>query len=119
MARRILIFTLIFFTCGSAFAQSLSDMDIVGLERQTESKTISHTNPFSGGTQSAEDMAIEDLQLAGIVYKSPAEGYALISGYLVKNGDKIAGYKVDKIEKDRVTLRRLDDIIVLAIEGGF
>lgn len=118
MIPHIFIFMLVFFACASSSAQSLSDLDVVELERQTESKTVSHTNPFMGGAQSAEDMTVEDLQLAGVVYKNSAEAYALISGYLMRAGDKIAGYKIDKIEKDRVTLKRLDDVIVLAIEGG-
>ena len=105
---------------GSALAQSLSDMDLSSFERQSSSQpeVQAHTNPFSSGVSAAEDLAVEDLQLTGIVYRSEAESYALVSGYLVRPGDRIAGYRVDKIEKDRVRLKRLNEVIVLALGGG-
>lgn len=119
MKLKIILILVVLLFSSVASAQSLSDLDTMGLERQTENKIVSHTNPFAGGSLSAEDMAVEDLQLAGIVYRDPGDAFALISGYLVKPGDKIAGYRVDKIEKDRVMLKRLDEVIILAIEGGF
>ncbi|MFH0799340.1 MAG: hypothetical protein V2A66_04065 [Pseudomonadota bacterium] len=100
-------------------AQSLSDMDMSSLESQTsghEGKL--HSNPFSKGAPSAEEMAPEDLQLTGIIYRNEGNAYALVSGYLVRPGDRIAGYKVDTIEKSKVKLRRLDEVIVLSLGGG-
>lgn len=100
--------------------QSLSDLDLSTLEQQTQTEeaTQSHTNPFASGSSTAEDLAIEDLQLTGVVYRNESEGYALISGYLVRPGDRIAGYRVDNIEKDKVKLRRLNEVIILALGGG-
>ena len=101
------------------FAQSMSDLDLGGFEHETANQQVqSHTNPFSSGVSSAEELAVEDLQLTGIVYKSETEGFALISGYLVKVGDRIAGYKVDLIEQGKVKLRRLDEVIGLSLGGG-
>lgn len=109
----------VLFTQGSAFAQSLSDIDLNSFERlSTDKETRTSTNPFASGVSSAAELAVEDLQLTGIVYKDDNEAYALISGYLVKPGDKIAGFRVDKIEKDKVRLRRLDEVMVLALGGG-
>ncbi|MFA5812123.1 MAG: hypothetical protein WC956_07340 [bacterium] len=100
-------------------AQSLSDMDWEGFQKQQGKQEVqTHTNPFSGGVSSAEDLTVEDLQLTGIVYSSSSDAYALISGYLVRPGDLIAGYRVDSIEKDRVKLRRVNDVFVLALGGG-
>jgi len=105
---------------STSFAQSMSDLDISTFERQSnqEQEIRTHTNPFSSGIAAAEDLAIEDLQLTGIVYRDDNDAYALISGYLVRPGDRIAGYRVDKVEKDRVRLKRLNEVIVLALGGG-
>jgi hypothetical protein len=109
----------VFAAAGIAAAQSLSDLDLSTFESQTtEQQTQSHTNPFASGVSAAEDLAIEDLQLTGIVFQDENNGYALISGYLVRPGDRIAGYRVEKIEKDRVRLKRLTEVIVLALGGG-
>lgn len=104
---------------GRAAAQSLSDMDLSTFEQQTSAEVgQAHTDPFASGVSTAEDLVVEDLQLTGIVYRSEAEAYALISGYLVRPGDRIAGYRIDTIEKDRVKLRRFGEVIVLALGGG-
>jgi len=103
----------------SAAAQSLSDIDTTGFERQrSEYEVRGHTDPFAGGVSAAEDLALEDLQLTGIAFRGEGDAYALISGYLVRPGDRIAGYRVERIEKDRVRLKRLNDVIVLALGGG-
>ncbi len=117
--------TILFLTAALVFAsaechaQSLSDMQwekFVGLSAGQNVKT--HTDPFAGGVSSAEDLSIEELNLTGIVYGSDEDAYALISGYLVRVGDKIASYKVDLIEKDKVRLKRVDDVYVLTLGGG-
>lgn len=102
-----------------AGAQSFSDLDVTGLERLEGGRDVStHVNPFASGVTTAENLAVENLQLAGIVFSNEKDAYALISGYLVRPGDMIAGFRVDDIERDRVRLRRLDQVIVLALGGG-
>jgi len=109
----------VFAAAGTVFAQSISDMDLSSFERQSAKQEVqTQTNPFASGASAAEDLAIEDLQLTGIVYRNDNDAFALISGYLVRPGDRIAGYRVDKVEKDRVRLKRLNDVIVLALGGG-
>lgn len=115
----IIILFIVFYPFLRTMAQSVSDLDVTGLERQSsasESKVAK--NPFAQGAPAVEDLVIEDLQLTGVAYKNEREGYALISGYLVKPGDKIAGYRVDKIAKNKVHLKRLDEAVVLSIGGG-
>lgn len=111
---------LIFFIAPlSAAAESLSDLDMTTFQVQKEQYDVkSRASPFASGVSTADDLTIESLQLTGIVYADEQNAYALISGYLVKMGDKIAGYRVDSIERDKVKLRRVDDIYVLALGGG-
>lgn len=102
-----------------AGAQSISDLDVSTVERLGAGREVSsHVNPFTSGVATAEDLAVEDLQLSGIVYGNENDAFALINGYLVRPGDRIAGFRVDKIEKDRVRLGRLDEVIVLSLGGG-
>lgn len=110
---------MVFLGFCAVHAQSLSDIDMAAFQLQKEQYEIqSRTNPFASGITTAEDLTVDSLQLTGIVFKDEKTSYALISGYLVKPGDKIAGYKVEVIEKDRVRLRRVDDVFVLALGGG-
>ena len=103
-------------TC--AYAQSISDIDLQAFQGLTGKETVqAHTDPFASGSSAAEDLTVEDLQLSGIVFGG-GDSYALISGYLVRPGDLIAGYRVDAIEKDRVRLRRINDVFVLVLGGG-
>lgn len=108
------------FMGSDLWAQSLSDLDWEGFERQSEGfKVQPHTDPFASGVVAADDLSVEDLQLTGIAYSGKSgKSYALISGYLVRPGDRIAGYRVDKIEKDRVRLKRLDEMFILSLGGG-
>lgn len=102
-----------------AAAESLSDLDMTTFQIQKEQYDVkSRASPFASGVSTADDLTIESLQLTGIVYADEQNAYALISGYLVKAGDKIAGYRVDLIERDKVKLRRVDDVYVLALGGG-
>jgi hypothetical protein len=102
------------------WAQSLSDLDWEGFEQQSVGLRIQpHTDPFARGVVTADELTVEELQLTGVAYSDRTDkAYALISGYLVRPGDRIAGYRVDKIEKNRVRLRRLDEVVILSLGGG-
>lgn len=107
------------FGAQSVFAQSLSELNWEGFQDAGgEEQVQSHTDPFSSGVSAVEDLSVEDLQLTGIVFNSPNDAFALISGYLVQPGDLIAGYRVDAIEEDRVRLKRINDIFILVLGGG-
>jgi len=106
-------------TAHVVHAQSLSDFQWDAFVGETTKKEVqAHTDPFTSGVSSANDLSIEELQLSGIVFRDENDAYALISGYLVRPGDRIAGYRVDLIEKDKVQLKRVDDIFILALGGG-
>ena len=99
-------------------ADSLSDLDIQTFQRQAEKfqeQTVA--NPFSGGASTADDLTLEDLTLSGVV-RNKGEQYALISGYLVRLNDRIAGYRISQIDESRVVLKRFDVTFVLSMEGG-
>jgi hypothetical protein len=113
------IFAVFIFASAQALSQSISELgwdDFIALTTKDDVRTQS--DPFSRGAGTASDLTIEELQLSGIVYKNENDAYALISGYLLKAGDHIAGYRVDLVERDKVRLRRVDDIYVLALGGG-
>jgi len=60
------------------------------------------------------------LHLNGIVYdETDKQGsFALINNNLVKTGDIIGKYKVERIEKNKVVLKRGDKEVILNSEGG-
>jgi len=98
-------------------AQWISDLNrqafedlIKGMEKHAPA------SPFAAGVSTAEDLTIEDLVLTGVV-RNDARSYALISGYLVQVGDRIAGFRVDSIETGKVVLKRFDEAYVLTMGG--
>lgn len=102
----------------SCFAESLSDLDRKMLEN-LEGKRTSQiaSSPFSRTAATSSEMTLEELKLLGVAH-NPSETYALISGKTVKEGDKIAGYKVVEVGRDYVLLKRLDETFVLNFQGG-
>lgn len=107
-------------TPAMLYGQSLSDIqwDQFVADKGREDDVRTHTDPFSSGASAAEDLSVEELQLSGIAYYDENDACALISGYLVRPGDRIAGYRVDAVERDKVRLRRVDDVFVLVLGGG-
>jgi hypothetical protein len=113
------VFIFLAVTSGDLRAQSLSDFDWEGFEGGGGApKVQSHTDPFASGAVAADDLSVEDLQLTGIVFKENGKAFALVSGYLVRPGDRIAGFRVDRIDKETVRLKRLDEVYILALGGG-
>jgi hypothetical protein len=100
---------------GGVSASSLSELNTKGFQDRAVPVAKSSENPFVRQNISSEELLIEDLNLTGIVYRSD-DSFALISGYVVKEGDDIAGYKVKGIERDHVVLRQLDQVKVLRLE---
>ena len=115
----IVLLTAILLCAQAARAQSLSEFDWDGFRDLGDKHEVQmHADPFSSGVSAVEDLSVEDLQLTGIVYNNPNDAYALVSGYLVRPGDLIAGYRVDAVEKDRIRLKRIDDVFILVLGGG-
>lgn len=120
MKKHVLLIGLTIFaiaSIGKLFAQPLSDLDIAAFENLSKGEAKrAPTSPFAPSVSNAEDLTLEDLVLTGITMNE-SRAYALISGYLVQRGDRIAGFKVDSIEKGRVVLRRMDEVYVLTMGG--
>jgi len=114
-AVNILLFLVVFFMFGTAFASSLSELNTKGFQDRTAPAVKTSENPFIKQNISTEDLVVEDLHLTGIIY-NPSESYALISGFVLKEDEGIAGYKVKVIERDHVVLRQLDLVKVLRLE---
>jgi hypothetical protein len=105
----------------AAVGQSLSDLNWEGFQQRTGAagvETQVHGDPFASGAVSPDELRVEDLQLSGIVFGGPSDAYALISGYLVRPGDLIAGYRVEAIERDRIKLDRVGSKYILILGGG-
>lgn len=112
---KILTLILIIFFSAELFAAPLSDLNVKGFKERTAPSVSVEKNPFVPRKPLPQDMIVEDLHLTGIIY-DPYESYALISGYAVKEGDEVAGYKVKVIERDHVVLRQLDQVHILKLE---
>ena len=98
-----------------AFASSLSELNTKGFQERSTPPIRAAENPFLKRNISPEDLIAEDLNLTGIIYNT-SNAYALISGYILQEGDEIAGYKIKLIERDHVVLRQLDQVKVLKLE---
>jgi hypothetical protein len=108
-------------TARMGWAQALSDFNWEGFQKRTGAEGVEtqvHASPFSSGVSTVETLSVDELQLSGIVYASPSDSYALISGYVVRPGDLIAGYRVEAIERDKVKLDRVGKKFVLVLGGG-
>lgn len=115
---KYLLVVILLCSCSLANAQSFSEMSIDSFKKFSKGdEKRAPGSPFSkSGISTAEDLALDDLTLTGIAVNA-TNAYALVSGYLVQVGDRIAGFKVDGIEKGRVTLKRLDEVYVLTVGG--
>lgn len=112
MKTAIILFLALLVFPFALFSESLSDIN----EESFVSKSKAHAlkSPFLKEEVAPEELMLEDLYLTGILY-SPGSKFALISGYTIKEGDEIAGFKVSAIKKDRVILKQFDQIEVLRL----
>lgn len=118
---KILVFLLAVsaFSADAAQAGSFSELNEGLFQSLSKGGTpIGWKDPFAAGASSAQELVIEDLQLMGVVV-SQVKSYALISGFVVEKGDLIAGFKVHTISHENVVLKRLDEVYVLSMGGGF
>ena len=104
---------------AQAHADSFSEVNTGLFQSLSRSGTpAGWKDPFAAGASSAQDLVIEDLQLMDVTI-GQTKSYALVSGFVVEKGDIIAGFKVHSIGRERVVLKRLDEIYVLNMGGGF
>jgi len=67
-------------------------------------------------TLEENDSAPPQLFLQGIIYSSQEDAGAVINGEIYKKGDAVCGFKVKKIEKNRVILDKDSEEFILKLE---
>ncbi|MBI4237900.1 MAG: hypothetical protein HY696_05715 [Deltaproteobacteria bacterium] len=102
---------------GTVSAGSLSDLNREQFDQKFEVKETTPESPFVPKSVAKEELLVQDLQLNGVAL-GQSTGYALISGHVVRMGDRLAGYRVRYIGDDQVVLQRLDEQVVLRMQGG-
>lgn len=100
-----------------ARAKSLSDLNLDEFQEQKTETTAPAMNPFLPPRVAKEELLVQDLRLTGVAY-TEGEAYALVSGMIIRVGDRISEYRVSTIERSRVILRKLDETVVLRLEGA-
>lgn len=101
-----------------ASARTLSDLNRESFEgEKVEEPTETGESPFVPKSKTKEELTIEDLILSGIAV-GQKESFALISGVLVRIGERVAGHRVRSIGLDHVVLQQLDKRVILRLQGG-
>lgn len=93
---------------------TLSGLNVQGFEQKAEGKALWRNNPF---IQPANDVAVSELDLSGIVYNDEAAA-AIINGEIVKAGDKMGYNEIVAVEKEHVILRNENGLFRLSLRGG-
>ena len=90
---------------SSAFAQSLSDINLDWLERQEKYRQWGR-DPFAVSpiTSGEESGTVGGLKLSAIIYRKNS-GVAIINNRILRKGDRINGKEISQILEDRVILR--------------
>lgn len=115
----LIIFVVSFFMLPfTAYPKGMSELDIGGFEKKKDLGQIGAAkSPFTPARPSPQDLLAEDLFLTGIAIGT-GRSYALISGHILTEGDKIAGLRVRSISRGKVVLQHLDRVQTLYLEGG-
>ncbi len=113
--KRSVLFAIILLFSATASADSLSELNTKAFQDRVSPPVRASENPFLKQNVTPQDLLVEDLNLTGIIYE-PGMARALISGYIVKEGDNIAGFKVKSIERNHVVLRQMDQVKILRLE---
>lgn len=98
-------------------AVPLSDLNVKGFQGGDSFKMKEQRSPFVHSNPSTDEMNPHDLHLVGIAYNDSLS-YALISGHILKLGERIGGYRVIDIKPREVVIKRLDESYVLKLGGG-
>ncbi|MBI2345915.1 MAG: hypothetical protein HYV03_03355 [Deltaproteobacteria bacterium] len=119
MNRAMIVFLIVAACCAmpvAGSAESLSDLNLQGFEQKKSEVVTPARSPFVPQQAGKEELLVQDLRLTGVAYRE-GEAYALVSGNVVTVGDRLGGYRVSSIERHRVVLRKLDETVVLRLEG--
>lgn len=119
MNRRWVVFGLWSLVSGPwsvCWAESLSDLNMQDFSQKKVQTTAPARSPFIPQHTGKEELLVQDLRLTGVAY-SEGESYALVSGSIVRINDRLGAYRVSTIERNRVVLRKLDETVILRMEG--
>ena len=61
-------------------------------------------------------MTLENVYLEGIVWDPEGDSVVMVNGMVLRKGDRIGAFEIQKIEKNRVTLRSGDEQQYLNLE---
>lgn len=112
--RKILLLTSCFLLLASAaLAASLSGLNMEDFQQEKTEGIQWKNNPF---VQPIDEMSVHELNLAAIVYRE-GDAAVLISGQVLREGDKIGLSEVVHIEKKSVVLRNENGIFSLVLKG--
>lgn len=101
-----------------ANARNLSDLNRESFEGdKAEEPTDAGESPFVPKSKTKEELTIDDLILTGVAV-GQQESFALISGVMVRVGERVAGHRVRQIGLDHVVLQQLDKRVILRLQGG-
>jgi len=89
----------------SLYAQSLSDINLDGLDRQDKYKQWGRDPFVLPSAQGVAESGTEGgLKLSAIIYRKNS-GVAIINDRILRKGDRIGGKEIAQILADRVILR--------------
>ncbi len=110
------IWLFIFCYCYTAvaWANTLSGLNIEDFQKEPSNKIQWQNNPF---VQNLDDVSVHELKLMAIVYRE-GDAACLISGQVLRQGDKIGSSELVSIEKKGVILRNEHGIFRLSLQGG-
>lgn len=100
-----------------AAATSLSDLNREAFDDGDSPQQPDSESPFVPKPAAKSELSVQDLNLTGIV-SSADKSYALISGNVVTQGERVAGYRIAVIGPDFVVLKNLDKQVTLRLRGG-
>jgi len=84
--------------------------------QKERSELVWGRDPFSP-SKSGLEYQRSDLELKGISVGKDKAGFVFINNEIVKTGDKIGGYEVGEVEKDRVLLKKSGQSFYLTMPG--
>ena len=110
----LIVVVSVFATTICLAENTLSGLNLEDFERKTDDRMKWRENPF---VQPANDVAVGDLILSGIVYNNN-NAAAIINDVIVSEGDRIGSNEILDIEKTRVLIRNENGIFSLFLGGG-
>ncbi|MFH1874379.1 MAG: hypothetical protein ABH859_04245 [Pseudomonadota bacterium] len=94
--------------------EDLSGLDLGGFEQVAEDGIKWRNNPF---IQPADDVALDELKLTGIVY-NPDDAAVIINDRIIKKGEQIGFNTIVEITNDFVILRNETGLFRLSLGSG-